>query len=234
MIDLHVRVAFSRKARADASIMARVVQPVALAESLARRALDRVRQRGQTATPVSEYAPATARSRGSQRRYVRDPEYAREAKAGAQSHWPSSAAFHAAAGVKIGTFNVTGGMWKGLQVRNIGSSAAVIEFGGSSLGGAIEYGRPEKTASGEIVRVQRRGRVRNRFKASAIWRTKRVNPIQPTEAEKAALGAALAWWVDRAAADVLGARQARFVLGTEDPQAFREAIARLRAHQGGA
>ena len=36
-----------------------------------------------------------------------------------QTRYRSSAAFHEAVGTKPGTYRVSGGMWRGLQVRNV-------------------------------------------------------------------------------------------------------------------
>ena len=85
------------------------------------------------------------------RPYVISDEYARLLGV-TQTRYRSSAAFHEAVGTKPGTYRVSGGMWRGLQVRNVGASTAIVDFGGSSPGGT----RQSKPSSSSFATVNQR------------------------------------------------------------------------------
>ena len=105
----------------------------------------------------------------------------------------SSDAFHrAAGGGPPGSFSVTGGMWRGLQTRGVGTSAAVIEFARKSEG----RGRPEIVArqkGGKPIKVMASERVDNRLKAYAVWSKTHVNVLQPSQAEEVAVAGQVAY-----------------------------------------
>lgn len=135
------------------------------------------------------------------------------------TRFSSSAAFHQAAGTKPGSFRVSGGMWAGLQVRNVGASAAVIDFGGSSLGGQRQSAT---TAGGR----QRKSpvRVRNQIKAGTVWRQSQVNVIQPKDGEVDAMAAAVVRWSQNMLGRTLGATIGNFQ-GDGDQQLLRDILA---------
>lgn len=135
------------------------------------------------------------------------------------TRFSSSAAFHQAAGTRPGTFRVTGGMWSGLQVRNVGANAAVLDFAGSTLGGK----RQSSTTAGGRQR-SRPVRVRNQVKAGTVFRQQGVNVLQPKEAEVDAMGAAVVRWSQNMLARTLGATVGSFQ-GSGDQQLLRDILA---------
>lgn len=135
--------------------------------------------------------------------------------------WRSSAAFHKAAGTKPGSFRVSGGMWSGLGVRNVGGAAAVIDFAGSSLGASQQSA---KTKGGR-ERKSRSAQVRNQIKAGTVFRNSGVNPIQPKEAEEEALVAAVCKWAQQMLVRTLGATAGDF--NTTGDRALLQDVLRL-------
>lgn len=93
----------------------------------------------------------------------------------------SSAHFHKVIGRQVAG-NISGGMWKGLEVRNIGTRGAIIEFKGRSMGAIIK-----RTSRGKF---KQRNLVGNKRKARTVWLTLKVNVIQPTQREIDSIGAA--------------------------------------------
>lgn len=68
-----------------------------------------------------------------------------------QKTWKSSKEFMDAAGSKAGDASTSGGLWKGLRVRNYGAKGATIEFYGKSIGRAVRWRKSWK----EIHRLKR-------------------------------------------------------------------------------
>ena len=128
------------------------------------------------------------RQRGARSQWIVRKAYAD--LVGARSHRHNSKrAFYAAAGASFATSSISGGMWRGLEVRGTGRDGAIISFRGSSIGGTGKSGR---TKSGKKRRGATAARVKNTIKAATVWRNKRVNVLQPTTKEVAAMGAAAA------------------------------------------
>ena len=100
-----------------------VLYAVALAETIRERHV----QNAQTADAVRQY------SAKGKRRLSRAYQQA-VGLPGNQVMWKSSLAFHQAARIRLGSFAGTGGMWAGLDVRNLGKRGAFIELRGRSLG----------------------------------------------------------------------------------------------------
>ena len=119
---------------------------------------------------------STPRSYATRPRYMVSEGYA-ELLPITERRFDSSQAFHRAARGRPG--NVTGGMLKGLRVRNFGAKGAVVEFAGKSMGSRIKARK--KGGSNQRVKVA------NRKKAQALYWRLRVNPIQPTDREVQAL-----------------------------------------------
>ena len=210
--------------------MSRLAQPMALGEALAHRVSQRVSQRGDTATAAKAYAGERMR-RGRTRKdgsigkprpfgFVVSKDYAQAI--GLQDTWfESSADFHRKANVRAGSFRVSGGMWSGLQVRNVGSSGVVVDFAGSSLGSSRQSSR---TASG---RARRRAvKVRNQLKAGTVFRTSGVNVIQPKDNETDALVAAVCRWSQNITGRILGADAEKFST-TADQQLLQMVLQRF-------
>lgn len=118
---------------ATAEIRAALQRPIAIANATAHHIRDRA-MRGQFANPAQPYSERASAGPKKHKSYYISPAYAAAAGLGEQTRFRSSAEMHRATGSTAGQANVTGGMWAGLQVRNFGSDAAVIEFAGSSLG----------------------------------------------------------------------------------------------------
>ena len=156
------------------------------------------------------------------RPYVISDEYARLLGV-TQTRYRSSAAFHEAVGTKPGTYRVSGGMWRGLQVRNVGASTAIVDFGGSSPGGTRQS---QTTASGRTR--SRAPQVRNQVKAGTVFRQHKVNPIQATEDEQQAILAAVTRWSQVLVCRLLGATIGRF-----DGDGDRQLLADILRHYDG-
>lgn len=199
---IEVRVHFSKAARGDPATMRRLARPVAVATAIARRVRERVARRGETATEPDEDTSPTRRGRS----FVRNLQYV-ELKGLDRTHWRSLAQFHVAASVRSNSYDVTGGMWAGLQARNYGGARAIVDFRGSSRGGFPYAGQ---TAGGK--QRKRPPKVRNQAKAWAVWVNRRVNVVQPTDREEAAICAAVAVLMGRKIDELLGGRALAFHL----------------------
>lgn len=209
-----ITVKISNTVLADPARMAALRQPLALARVMAEAVQERVQRRGVTVSTPKPYAEHTTRStqggeggtgrivtrtasgKKTQAGYVVSPEYA--TSAGLSEHrFRSSAEMHRRAGVKAGTYVVTGGMWSGMQVRSMGAGA-VIEFAGVSLGGTstrrVAWGRDASTGkmaprrytagkrAGTVVMLKGK-RVRNWEKGGIVFRSSRVAVLQPADYE---------------------------------------------------
>ena len=107
---------------------------------------------------------------------------------------------HKEAGTKKGTYDVSGGMWRGNpRVRNMGTRGqAVIEFVGSSIGRRIKVLKSGK---------RRPKKVRNRDKAGAVFRAHRVNIIAPTVPEQDAIVSGVSFQLHRILREVFGLKE---------------------------
>lgn len=132
---IEVKVAWSKAALDPASgIKEALQQPMAIATAMADHIGARCRN-GEFATnpkPYSTRAGLTRKGKPKVLGYYVSPAYAD--KVGSRAAYHDSAAFHRAVGAIAGAGNVSGGMWSGLQVRNYGDQAAIVEFAGSTLG----------------------------------------------------------------------------------------------------
>lgn len=213
MIEIEAK--WSKSATVD--VRAALAQPMAIGVATARHIKARI-LRGQTATRPSAFDRSPSAGPRKRKRYYISPAYAHELGLGAQTRWKSSAAMHAAKGIKAGTANATGGMWKGLQVRNYGRGSVIIEFARSSLGASSTRTAIKKKVHGTYeVTLSSNGRVRakqarefsrdeggnikyrrkakkvlNRVKAAAVFRHSNIGLLQPTRGETEAQLAAVA------------------------------------------
>lgn len=151
------------------------------------------------------------------RPYVISDDYAR-ALGLTQTKFRSSVAFHDAAGTKPGSFRVSGKMWQSLGTRNVGANAAILDFFGSSIGGA----RQSTTTKGGRTRA-RAVQVRNQVKAATVFRSSGVNVIQPKDSENEAMAAAVCRWSQNMLARTLGATVGEFH-STGDQQLLRDIL----------
>lgn len=220
---------YTKKALADPATLERLRQPMVLGQALAKRVKERVSKQGDLATAAQRYRGEVraklAKIDDDQqavgdklRPYVISQAYA-DLLGLQNTRWSSSAAFHDAAGTKPGSFRVSGGMWAGLQVRNVGANAVILDFQGSSLGGTRQS---TTTKSGR----QRKNpvRVRNQVKAGTVFRQSKANPIQPKDAEIDAMGAAVVRWSQNMIGRTLGATLGEFQ-GSGDQQLMRDILA---------
>lgn len=112
-----------------------------------------------------------------------------------------------------GSYYVTGGMWRGLQVRGSGSGSAIIDFQGSSEGAGRTVRMRTYYYAGEGPRggIMTRGswasarlpaKVRNSSKGGAIYDAHRVHVLLPKQDEiegiAESLGAQYAGWMAKA------------------------------------
>jgi hypothetical protein len=84
--------------------------------------------------------------------------------------WRDSALWHRIARKDDESYDRTGGMWSGLQVRNFGSNSAIVEFAGQSLGqsGEMKWKRG-RLREGEQRQQVYSGKVTNRLKAWTVF-----------------------------------------------------------------
>lgn len=150
------------------------------------------------------------------------PEY--QSAAGLpKQYYPSSAALHSALpGARSAQIaSVTGKMWEGLQVRGSGTSKAIIDFGGSSLGSESKL---EKLPNGRRRLVAKSGKVRNSTKAGRVFVAKKINIIQPSQTENVALADALSQVVGVEMAIAFDAD--RLTMATQGEQSLVESVKR--------
>ena len=122
---------FSAKVAADDAVMQRLKQPVTLAIITAKHIRKRIR-RGKFATRPKPYSSKpTAGSKKAPKYYI-SPAYAEAVGRPGETVWESSAAFHRAIGAKPG--NTSSQLVQNVGVRNHGTTGALIEFRGSSIG----------------------------------------------------------------------------------------------------
>jgi hypothetical protein len=221
---------------------------VATAEHIRNRA-----ERGHFATVPKPYAGEPQAKNKRRRKYVISKAYA-QAMGVQETKWASSAALHRAAGGTPGY--TTGGMWKGMRVRNYGTEGAVIEFAGSSLGSRGSARKKTEAVKGEIVIDQRGSKVTvkqrrqykrdeqgkvivdaekptmttNRLKASAVFQRLRIGLLQPTQSESDAQVAAICEMFGKATAIAFGAQDTMTLAGTAgvDPALLRSIRDKIR------
>lgn len=213
-MNLDVTVKWSKSAtevtRAD------LAQPMAVATAFAQHLRDRATA-GKFATTPEAYKDKPTSGPRRHKAYYISPYYAEKCGLGKQTRFASSREMHAAlpGGHQLG--NVTGEMWKGLQVRNWGDDGVIVEFGGSSLGAKSTLTAITKRKAGEYevtlsgngklrakqvrelsrdeggnVKYRRKPKlVRNNLKAYAVFQYLRIGLLQPTDAELAAAAAAV-------------------------------------------
>ena len=171
-----IRDAVAENRTADLQLVSNaLVVTTRLAKTIRKRA-----QRGLFATSRLPYNATVRGSKSRPRWYFISEGY--QQKVGApQRRYLHSNDFHSKSGKMIAG-NITGGMWKGLRVRNFGVRGAIIEFTGRSLGSRIK-----KRSRGK---PNQRVKVGNRRKAATVFKTLKVNVIAPRDQEIEALGTA--------------------------------------------
>lgn len=115
-----------------------------------------------------------------------------------------TAALHALVGTMRDSYDVSGGMWAGLQARASSKSAVILDFAGTSEGrGKATYGmrqvRTARSDGSSRAYATRRTllsvlseRVRNQWKAGAIYDRHGVHLLLPSDAETATMAQTVA------------------------------------------
>ena len=194
---------------------------MAIAQAFAVQLRNRA-QAGQFATAPEGYKDRATSGPRQHKSYYISPAYALACGLDKQTRFRSSREMHSAlpGGHQYG--NVTGKMWEGLQVRNWGDDAVVVEFGGSSLGAKSILTATTKRKAGEYeVTLSANGKlrakqvrelnrdeggqvkyrrkptlIRNNLKANSVFQYLRIGLLQPTDSEIAAATAAVAHHAD--------------------------------------
>lgn len=207
---IEIRVRYTKAAQANVDLRANLQRPMVLAESAAKRVSTRVVTQGKTATPAKPYS---TRSRS----YTISDAYGQQLGV-TKTRYRNSQEFHAAVGTRTGAFRVSGGMWAGLQVRNVGSTAALIDFAGSSIGSTRQSG---KTKTGR----QRKSpvKVRNQAKGAIVFNQSEVNVLQMTQGEEEALVGAVTRWSQNIVGRIFGATSGQFST-TGDQQLLQDIL----------
>lgn len=211
MIDLGVQVIIRRHPTGSTP---RANLAGGITTGLARQIRERVRERGKPVQAFTGYSRLgednTTRKGEPQYGYTVSPAYpvpaagARVSRTGKLAY-RSSRDFHDKAGVKAGTFDVSGGMWRGLTLEINGDRRGAIVFRGRSQGKdantatekqrAAAKGRGKKAARARevIQRRMTRGRqISNALKAASIRRSLGVNLLSLQSGEFEAVGEATA------------------------------------------
>jgi len=147
----------------------------------------RVRRRGETVQPFKGYSRKGFRRVATGYPLPSAPSGFEESGA---AIYGSSADFHA--GVVKGSFNVSGGMWRGLFIRVSGSSKATASFRGRSPGYSIAADKVVQNDKTGKVRLQK-GRVKGRkesnaLKAKSVLEKTEVSLLDMFRGERVALG----------------------------------------------
>lgn len=217
-LDLGVKVQWSKSATPD--LRRKLRSSMIIAEQAAKHIRSRCLA-GRYATKPEPYdaePPRTKRGRVRKRSYLINSDYGQLAGTDKVEFY-SSADFHRVVGAVPG--HVTGKMWEGMRVRNYGSEGAIIDFGGSSLGqkssrrvrrrrvapellagkSKSEQARlrqraePLRDKRGEVKFAGKPRKVRNQYKAAAVFKHSRIGLLQTTSGEVRAM----AWgWADAA------------------------------------
>jgi hypothetical protein len=118
--------------------------------------------------------------------------------------YPNVGRMYAEMGRRSETYRVTGGMWRGLQVRGSGR-VFILDFGGTSEGrGRPILVRRKDGSRGKVLVAVASDRVRNRWKGGAIHQRHGVHVLLPTQSEVDQLGATVLQSVQRRVSLVLG------------------------------
>ena len=165
----------------DPAASMRAVEAVSVMAPLALHMRRRVRDEQRTADgPFSGYG------RGGS--VIMSEQYQRAAGL-AKRYYRNSAAMHGALKNAGKLFSVTGKMWESLQVRGSGTSRAIVDFEGSSIGRGTVV-KTRRTKKGVILKNVPET-VRNSAKARGIFDTRKINIIEPTQDELTACAATL-------------------------------------------
>lgn len=165
----------------------------------------RIRQRVSQAGDLAGQSP----SRGGRRRVYLSSAYvaatSMQAPSGDGRIFPRTAEMYAEMGRRPETYSASGGMWSGVQARAVGSAgdAFVVDFSGSSEGRGAPVFRARR-GGGKMLAAIRGERVRNQWKAGAIFAQQGVHVLLPAAAEVDTLADVIVAQWQAAAVDRLG------------------------------
>lgn len=189
-------------ARDDGPALEAVSKAIIVASRLANTARARMKK-GDFVGVANSYAVSRGDNRGENRKkrfhYHISKSYA-EALGLRKTWFRDSWTFHK--GINATPGIVTGGMLKGMRVRNYGIKGAVIEFAGKSLGSRTK----KRKRGGRNERVM----VANRKKARQVWWRMKINPAQPSAGELEALGSATTLLMSDEIADAMNGKPGRY------------------------
>ena len=191
-IDFHYSKGAKKLVGVDPVKFKGIENAVVLSGVVARHIKNRVKNRGDLKGHEKEYSKK-------KKPFSVPPKYQKEAGV-SKNRFKNTHELHKAAGVKKGTYDVTGGMWRNNpRVRNYGSMGeAVIEFVRSSLSS-----RGKRNKKGKLVDKK----VRNALKAAAIFRSHRVNVIAPTANEESAMLSGITWKAHTSLREIFGLKE---------------------------
>lgn len=205
-----------------------------LASAYADHVRHRVKRRGEVVNAHGRKERFRYSSKPGKVPYIVNEDYA-QAAGTTTTLSATSADWHKAAGVKPGTFDTTGGMWKGLQVNNVGRRAAKVFFGKSTIG---KDSKAKTDKAGNVKRYSSKtGRrlkpqnVRNRDKAARVLRSSGVNVLQWTRGELDAMGRGVAEGLRLQFQAALGVSFPAFQVGAREALLFRRIRARMTRHR---
>lgn len=204
-----------------------------LAQAYAEHVLVRVAKRGEVYRDMgSRHRFSFASPPDDGRPYFVSKGYSKDATGRPVVRWASSRSFHAAAKSKPGTFNVTGGMWKGLTVSGSKGSAHIF-FGASSVGAGSKKQLVTKTRrrGGKVVsqkQVMKYDKVRNRVKARKILQHSDINVLGMPRWERETMGFAIAGALRIQFQTALGTRFSRLRRRSRYQELYRRVSRRMR------
>lgn len=187
--------------------------------------------RGDLATTPRAYSREGSDRKGSRPGYIVAQAYSERTDAGKQNFGATSADWHAKAGSVPG--NTTGLMWRGAQARNSGNRNALMDFGGSSIGtSSVARIRRRETRKGTKTTARIGRKVRNQWKAAAVFRNLGANVLQPTPAELQSGSDMFMAAVQDNVREVLDLRRMRALGTTGNRRLYAELTRQLRKRAG--
>lgn len=187
--------------------------------------------RGELATKARPYSASSKDRKSGRPAYIVAQAYSERTDAGKENWGDSSADWHRKAGSVPG--NTTGLMWRGAQARNSGNRNAVMDFGGSSIGtSSVATVRRKETKKGTKTTARVGRKVRNQWKASAVFRSLGANVLQPTESEVQAGADMFTNAVQDGFTDVLNLRRMRGLKTTGNRRLYVALTRQMRRRSG--
>ena len=198
--------------RGEASRLMGKWRPAAgLAAAMARHIRDRVMKQAKSPDTAKRYATGSGRFVGS--RYPFGAGATQNIRGVVR--YEDSKAFHDALGARRGTFDVSGGMWRGLTVRVLSENRVKIEFRGRSIGQ-----EPGRSGKGR--------KVSNSLKARTVWGTSSVHVLAMNANEIRSMETAVSISLARTVAPAFGIEDTRTQGSFGNPRLTRAMITAIR------